>query len=372
MPPARKATSSRPPACPRHWRPEVDRLVRLFDRVTSTAEGPLQGMVLEEPPGYGAVRLLEFMGNTLSVRLGTHLARLPPWVDAVHDWPSLALEILAQAHEAGAPHGDPRKTLLELRADYGEAAIRTTLDERLVSNLKRHGQLVVLIPGLDRLLALMTETDHWSFRHVLQTQLISVIATVNAGWKPESDQAFLDFFRRTRLQPLASAGVDDLAALFHLSKANGKKLAGLAEDLDGRPALIEAAAAVLTQQPGASHHETLQEVALNHAPFLHEQNRNLAPGARRVLAGTAYLSPPFTTSALAAVADLPTNVVATQAGRLIKAGIFRVGNPEEGPRWVDFADPVVGKLYRALSRRGPAPAPPSSPSVPRDGGGPSG
>ncbi len=348
-PQAKRVSSARSPACPRHWRHEIDRLIRLYDRVTATADGPVQGLALETPQGYGSVRLLDNVGSVLSSRADFPPVRLSPWPDGIHDWPSLAMEILAQAHASGAPHGSPRETLLELRSEYGDVAFRATLDDRLVSDLRRHGGLLLLIPGLDRLLGTMNDADHWSFRNVLQTQFVSVITTVKPGWNPDSEQAFLDFFRRTQVHPLGDAGLRELSQLYRLSKTNGSKLAALAkEDLEGRPALVEAAAAALAKQPGASREDVLREVAWNHAPFLHERIAKLSPGARRVLAYVAYLAPPVTSGALAEVTRLSSGAVATQLGRLVKAGILRAEPIGKRTRAFAFDDPVLGKLHRAL------------------------
>jgi len=329
------------------WQREAARLMDIIRRHESSAAGPIQGVVIDDQPGYGAARLLDVIYRDLRNK-GLAAARLQYRPDAITDWPSLAGAILSAAHEAGSPHGLAREEYNVRRRAYTQSAWRDEVDDLMQAAFKKHGRLTLLVPYLDRLVSSLPPDDHWAFRNILQTQPLALIATASINWRPDRDAALYEFFRRLTPQGYSEEGVASLGTRLDLGKNGISCLQTLRANWEGRPALIEAAATALSTDPDSEVSDLARWTAEFAAPFLSETLAGLAPQTRLVWAESVRLGLPVASGAIAEATDLASGAVSTQLSRLEAAGVLRADKPTGRNRQYAAVDHVAASLYAAL------------------------
>lgn len=330
------------------WQREHARLIRLIKRVASNTTGAVQGVVVEDPPFFGAAHLLDLVSRTFASHIEGPAAHLSFRHDAVQDWPSLVIEILEAAHGAGAPHGVVREDLIARREAFGDVALRDAADELMAQALERHGRLTLFAPNLDELLTAIGPKDQWAFRNVLQSHPLALIATAAAGFRPNRDEAFYEFFRLFQPAGYTPEDTEALAQSLGLKGAQTARLVELGAALGGRAELVETAASLLRTDADASVADLTRRLAAGHAPMLHATLATLAPQPRLTLAEATRLGLPAASGPIAERARLQSGAAAVQLSRLQDANILVADKSDGRNRQFDFRDPVVGALYRAL------------------------
>ncbi len=329
------------------WQHEAARLMEIIRRHESSAAAPIQGVVIDDQPGYGAARLLDVIYRDLRNEGGA-TARLQYRPDSITDWPSLAEAILSAAGNSGAPHGLGRADLNLRRRSYASSVWRDEIDDLMRETFKKHGRLTLLVPYLDRLVSGLPPDDHWAFRNILQTQPLALIATASITWRPDRDAAFYEFFRRLIPRGYTEEGVASLGARLALNKVSLSTLQALRATWEGRPALIDAAATALATDPDSELADLVRWTAEFAAPFLSETLAGLAPQSRLVWAESIRLGLPVASGAIAEATDLASGAVSTQLSRLETAGVLRADKPTGRNRQYAAGDQVVASLYAAL------------------------
>ena len=331
------------------WHREMQRLVARISEYGDEA-GPLESLVIEEPGGCGADRLIEhvFAECQRTTPQGLFVALAPARMDAVYDWPSFVAEIFLAAHRAGAPHGLPAAEITRLRSGLGDALFRDELDQKLRAALRQHGPLVVFVSRLDLALAPLEQSkDDWAVRNVLQNHPLALIGSSPAHWRPRRELAFFEFFRRIRMSGYTDSELDVLAQLCRLTGSTKATFKAVAVELQRRPVLVEAAALVLETAPDADLDATLRIVA-SEAAFLAVDLAGLAAQQRRTLVALAQGPRPAALTHLYDSAVLSRPALSALLGRLVETGIVRVDPAIGRNRSYDFADPVWGTLFSAL------------------------
>lgn len=333
------------------WVRERDEILRLVDRLTSNTKGAIQGIVIQEPAGYGADRLLDLVRYEMALRATSRDAttvQLPTRHDSVTDWPSLITEILSLANEAGAPHGVPRQELIARRNQFGAVAYRASAEATLRTVFETHGRLTLFIPALDELLQALGTNDQWAFRNTLQTQPLAIIATAQEGFRPGREDAFFEFFRLTHIEGYNENDIQDVAKTLRLSKPATRLLVDCRAAVDGRPILVETAAAAIATNPSIPHADLIRSLA-GSAPFLAARLATLAPQARLILSVMARLSLPTGAGEIAKAAGLSSGAVSAQLSRLQAAKMIRPTRASARMKAYDFSDAMTATLYRALA-----------------------
>ena len=331
------------------WERAESKINRLLERVAENDEGPIQGVIIEEPFGYGSNRFLDRLARLKQVNGLPNPAYLSSRHDNITDWPSLAVEILSAAFLVDASHGMERQDLVNRRNAFGEAAFRDAMDELIQEKLLEHGRLDLFIPNLDVLLEKLVPNDHWAFRNILQTLPLAVVATAAAGWRPTRDDAFYEFFNRTTPEGYLETDLAHLAKKAGLKKTDSQALQSLASEMSGRPSLVESAVMALSVDPLADTQTILRSVANTAAPSLHATLANTAKQELLVLSAIVKLGTPIGSGEIAEITGLRTGAVATHLSRLVGNGLLSVDKLRGRNRKYQFSDPVFGVLYAALS-----------------------
>jgi DNA-binding transcriptional ArsR family regulator len=331
------------------WNRETRRLVARISEYGDET-GPLESLVIEEPGGCGADRLIEnaFAECHRMRPGGLAVALAPARMDAVYDWPSFAIEIFLAADRCGAPHGMPAAEIVRLRSGLGDALFRDELDQKLRAALGRHGPLVVFVSRLDLVLAPLEQSqDDWAIRNVLQNHPLALIGSSPARWRPHRELAFFEFFDRIRMSGYTDTELDALAKSCGLTGNTKAIFKAVAVELKRRPALVEAAASVLATAPDTDIDAVLRMVAAE-AAFLAVDLAGLAAQARRALVALAQGPRPAALTSLNESSDLSRPALSALLGRLVETGIVRVDPAIGRNRSYDFGDPVWGTLFSAL------------------------
>jgi hypothetical protein len=328
---------------------------KLASRFGRTLLEQSQPLLLVDPPGYGATRVLESFVDLCSegecdlpgFRIGTIAERS----DAIGDLTSLLVEVAAIASSGPDDMTIRRRRILDWGRDRSGAGFRQELDRYLSEVLTRVSGVVLCVPRIDRILhqfGSLVPREDWQLRGYIQANPIRLVATAPAGWRPTAEDAFFQTFWSIKPELCRAEDLDALATRMRLKKNARAALSDLSSRLGARPLLVERAAGILALEPRATTRQVLQEIARNPPAMLVEQLEAASRQALKILANATFLQLPTDAGTIAKEANVSANVVSTQMSRLADIGLVDVIRTVARDHRYDFADPVARTLYAAM------------------------
>ena len=326
----------------------------LIARFQDGAYAVSQPFLLVDPPGYGAVRVLDEFARALQDApasvAGFRVGSLPDRPDVIDGLPALLVEIAAIASSDPGDLQMWRRRVLDWQRDRDPAGFRAEIDRYLAEIFARVPGVILCVPRIDRMLTTLGSQDpreDWQFRGYVNNYPIRIVATAPSHLRITADDAFFQSFWHINPRLCDSEDLNEIAARLRLSQGAAAVLTDLASVLGFRPGLVERAAGLLAVSPDLSPEVVLREIANAPPASFLEQLDKASPQALKILAHLSAYDGPIDAGTVARSTNVSGSIVSTQMGRLADYDLVRIGRSASRDHRYSFADKVAQAIYKA-------------------------
>ena len=328
----------------------TEKLIARFERGAHERPQPL---LLLDPPGYGASKVLDEFGMICRSRPEIipkfKIGSIPERSDAFDTLDSILIEVAAIASADPGELPLWRQRLAGLWRDRADP--REDIDRYLKEVFAKIAGVVLCVPRIDKLiisLASATPPEDWQLRGYINEYPIRLIATSPAEWRPKADQAFFQSFWRIRPEIYDQQDIEDLIARLRLKQKPAQTLTEITAQFAGRAQLVERAAGILVLSPDTDVELIMRDVARTPPAEVVEQLGSASRQGLKILASAAKLELPVEAGVIAKAANVTGNTVSTQMARLAEIGLITIERTNGRDHRYAFADEVTKRLYETM------------------------
>lgn len=338
------------PAKPDPLKRATNNLLARFERGAHERPQPL---LLLDPPGYGASKVLDEFGALCRSRSDIipkfKIGSIPERSDAFETLDSILIEVAAIASADPGELPLWRQRLSGLWRDRVDP--REDIDRYLKEAFAKIAGVVLCVPRIDKLIASLANAappEDWQLRGYVNEYPIRLIATSPAEWRPKADQAFFQSFWRVRPELYDQQDIESLATRLRLKQGSTHALVEISAQFGGRAQLVERAAGILALSSNVDIDSIVRDIARTPPAEVVEQLGAASRQGLKILASAAKLDLPAEAGVIAKAANVTGNTVSTQMARLAEIGLIAIERTSGRDHRYAFADEVTKRLYEAL------------------------